>query len=388
MRRIPSRLAPWLYYVLPLAAAVHRFDRLWSVTEFGRLDFRIYYQAVDTHTAASLYDFEYHINNLGFTYPPFTALVLRPLTLFGLVTAERIWFVLSLALFVWFADRCARFLPHDNLFLKSLACAFIIITMPVTLTLQFGQINAVIGALLVIDMMLVDRRHRLGGLGLGLASAIKVTPAYVGAVFAAAGRLRHAIVAGLTAIAATFFAFVLLPGSSIDYWTSVLYDTDRVGSVETNFNNSLRRIVSWLELSDALSTLVWIAVSAALTLIVIARVRRSFAVGNVLAAYTIASIGGYLVSPISWGHHLLFLGPAVALIVGDGKSIVRWATAIFAGYMVIDRIEGGEGARNAAWRILIMVLVVLLLPLDERRRSDQVAGERPTPRRWRTAAER
>jgi alpha-1,2-mannosyltransferase len=257
----------------------------------------------------------------------------------------------------------------------------------VTLTLQFGQINAVIGALLVIDMLLVDRKHRLGGIGLGLAAAIKVTPAYLGMVFAAAGRVRHAIVAGITAIAATLFAFVVLPGSSFDYWTSVLYDTDRVGRVETNFNNSLRRIVSWLELSGALSTLVWIAVSAVVTLIVIVRVRRSFARNNVLAAYTIASIGGYLVSPISWGHHLLFLGPAVALLVGDGKSIIRWATAIFSGYMVIDRIEGGEGARNAGWRILIMVLVVVLMPIDERRTNGQVAGARPIPRRWRTAAE-
>ena len=79
--------------------------------------------------------------------------------------------------------------------------------------------------------------------------------------------------------------------------------------------------------------------------------------------------------------------PAVALLVGDGKSIIRWATAIFSGYMVIDRIEGGEGARNAGWRILIMVLVVVLMPIDERRTNGQVAGARPIPRRWRTAAE-
>jgi hypothetical protein len=57
--------------------------------------------------------------------------------------------------------------------------------------------------------------------------------------------------------------------------------------------------------------------------------------------------------------------------------------------MVIDRIEGGEGARNAGWRILIMVLVVLLMPIDERRSRVQVgAGDKPIPRRWRTAAER
>jgi alpha-1,2-mannosyltransferase len=388
MRRRSIRIAPWLYPVLPAIATAQRFDKLWSVTDLGRLDFRIYYQAVDTHTAGSLYDFEYRINDLGFTYPPFTALLLRPLTLFGLVTAERIWFVVSLALLVGFAHGCARLLPHDNEVVKSLACAFVIVSMPVTLTLQFGQINAVIGVLLVVDMLLVERGHRLGGLGLGLASAIKVTPAYLGVVFAAAGRLRHAVVAGVTAIAATLVAAVVLPGPSKDYWTSVLYDTDRVGSVETPFNNSLRRIVAWLGLPDSSSAVVWVALSVLVTVLVIARVRQSFAMGNLLAAYTIASIGGYLVSPISWGHHLLFLAPAVALLVGDGRSSIRWAAAIPAIYLVIDRYEGGEDNRLSAYRILFMLMVVALLPLDARRYPRHAAGARPTPRRWRTAAER
>ena len=387
MRRT-IRGVPWLYLVAPAIAALVRFEKLWTPGRFGRLDFRIYYEAVDTTTAAALYDFEYKINNLGFTYPPFTALLLRPFTLFGLATAERIWYLVSFALLVWFAHRCARLLPHDNEVVKSLACAFIIISMPVTLTLQFGQINALIGALLMIDMLLVDRGHRLGGIGLGLASAIKVTPAYLGVVFAAAGRVRHAVVAGITAIAATALAAIALPGPSKDYWTSVLYDTDRVGSVETKFNNSLRRIVAWLGWSDSLSTLVWIAVAALVTVLVIVRVRQSFAAGNVLAAYTIASIGGYLVSPISWGHHLLFLAPAVALLVGDGRSLIRWAAAIPAIYCVIDRYHGGEDNRLSAYRILFMVMVIVFLPLDSRRAGRQVAGARPMPFRWRTAAER
>src|SRR5689334_10860570 len=127
MRRA-IRGVPWFYFVLPVTAALLRCDKLWTPGQFGRLDFRIYYQAVDTTTPASLYDFQYKINNLGFTYPPFTALLLRPLTLFGLLTAERIWFVLSLVLLAWFAHRCAQLLPHDNQFVKSLACAFIIVT--------------------------------------------------------------------------------------------------------------------------------------------------------------------------------------------------------------------------------------------------------------------
>jgi alpha-1,2-mannosyltransferase len=378
------RVTP-MYLVLPCIATIFQFVKLWSVSEFGRLDFRIYYEAVDTNSAASLYDFKYKILGLGFTYPPLTALLLRPLTLLGLVTAERIWFTVSLALFVWFAQRCARLLPHTNNLVKSLACAFIIVSMPVTLTLRFGQINAVIGALLLVDLLLVMRpADRLSGIGLGLAAAIKVTPAYLGLVFAAAGRVRHALVAGTTAIVATVAAAAVLPGSSKEYWTSVLYDTDRVGSVNTKFNNSLRRIVSWLHLSDRVSTVIWVAVSIIVTALVISRVRKSFAADNLLAAYTVASIGGYLVSPISWGHHLLFLGPAVALVVGDGRSWKRWLCALPAIYVVLDPLEGGQGNRLSAGRILFMVLVVAFLPVDSAHGTTATA---PT-RRWSSAAAR
>ena len=140
--------------------------------------------------------------------------------------------------------------------------------------------------------------------------------------------------------------------------------------------------------SDSLSTLGWIALSILVTVVVIVRVRQAFAAGNVLAAYTIASIGGYLVSPISWGHHLLFLAPAVALLVGDGRSPIRWAAAIPAIYLVIDRYGGGEDNRLSAYRILFMVMVVTLLPLDRRRTDRHVTAAMPTPFRWRTAAER
>jgi hypothetical protein len=74
--------------------------------------------------------------------------------------------------------------------------------------------------------------------------------------------------------------------------------------------------------------------------------------------------------------------------VGDGRSLIRWAAAIPAVYFVIDRYQGGEDNRLSAYRILFMVMLIAFLPLDERRAARQVAGDRPMPFRWRTAAER
>src|SRR5262249_3919714 len=82
-----------------------------------------------------------------------------------LARAEKVWFTLSFALFVWFAYECSRLLPHSVESLKWIACAFIIISMPVTLTLRLGQINALIAALVLFDLLLMMRYEYLGGVG-------------------------------------------------------------------------------------------------------------------------------------------------------------------------------------------------------------------------------
>src|SRR5262249_33998792 len=152
--------------------------------------------------------------------------------------------------------------------------------------------------------------------------------------FAAAGRVRQVVVATATATAATIVAGAWLLRPSKVYWTSIVYDTKRVGNVNANFNNSMRRFVSWLHLPATETTLVWIAASIVLSVIVVHRVRAAFAVHNPLAAYTIAALGSYLVSPISWGHHLIFLAPAVMLVVGNGKLWWRWLAAVPAAIVV------------------------------------------------------
>src|SRR5205823_1887133 len=115
---------------------------------------------------------------LGFSYPPVTALILRPLTAMNELLAERIFFTASLAMVVAFAVVSVRLLPQRPAALATvpLYIAFLVFMMPATLTLRLGQIDALIALLILADVVLLRRDSSLAGLGSGLAAALKVTP--------------------------------------------------------------------------------------------------------------------------------------------------------------------------------------------------------------------
>src|SRR5690606_34623282 len=105
-------------------------------------------------------------------------------------------------------------------------------------TLNQGQVNLALWALLALDLRRIVATGR-GGWGTGLASAVKLTPALVGVLLVAAGRVRAAVVAGLVALWATALAWIAAPDDSVIYWTELVFDSGRVGSVGDGRNNAL-----------------------------------------------------------------------------------------------------------------------------------------------------
>lgn len=366
------------------AAVVVQFGRLLRVVDYQRIDFRVYYGAI-ADRSTDLYDFRFRINGLRFTYPPATALVLRPLTSINELLAERLFFTVSLAMVVVFATVCVRMLPQrpDGWAVMPLCIVFIVFMMPATLTLRLGQINAAIALLVLLDAVLLERDSPFAGFGSGLAAALKVTPALAIVVFIASGRRRAAAVGGATYAAATLIGALWYPSETARYWTSVLWQTARVGNVEAGFNerqpslthvgtscadfsNSIRRVVSWLPASDHFHTSVWLLLAGMTVGIAIFRVRVAFDRRNQLAAVTIISCATYAISPITWGHHLFFLGPMTLLTAGDGRSRVRVAAAVVAAVLVLDPFEHGQGSFLSFGRVILCVMAVLFMPVDTR----------------------
>jgi alpha-1,2-mannosyltransferase len=334
----------------------------WSTPRPGRIDFLIYRGAVRFSAHANLYDFHYHLDAFRFAYPPFAALVIWPFARLSTQSGQHLWWALTWLAAVGFLIVCARqATPRRSWWWSIPACVAIgVWMMPVLLTVRFGQINAFVAVTILADVVLLRRSSRAGGLGTGIAAAIKLTPILLVPYLWYSGRRRAAAVASATFASCAAITFAVMPAASIRYWTSAAFDTHRVGSLRSGYSNSLRRFVAWLPLGASNQTIVWLLLALALSILAFRHARDLDHHGQLLAAVTIVMCLTYLLSPITWGHHLWFAIPATLVLLGDGRRSTRWlATAVWLALM-IDPWEHGQGPAISALRVLALVLFVTL----------------------------
>ncbi|MFD9908380.1 glycosyltransferase 87 family protein [Streptomyces sp. NPDC059063] len=289
---------------------------------------------------------------LPMTYPPFAALLFTPLTLLGTADMRILATAVNLLLLVVFVRLCLRLADergharverpgHARVETALWASASAVWAEPVWTTLRYGQINLLLAVLVLWDL---TRRpgHRWAGVGIGVAAAIKLTPALfavflllvgvVEAVRRGAWRpaVRHAGTAAAAFLGATLLAAAVLPYDSWRFWTRVVFAADRVGRAENTANQSLRGILARL-LHTGDPGLWWVAVAAVacaagLGVAVAVAVRGERAWGAAACAAT-----ALLVSPVSWSHHWVWCVP-MALLLWTGAlrrgGRAWWAAAI------------------------------------------------------------
>jgi len=171
---------------------------------------------------------------VAYIYPPFFALLLAPLTAFGLVAAARIWllvvhlaFLVALALILRIHPELSR--GGRRLFLLA-SFTF----MPVYLNLKFQQVATVWLLLLVATLWAVLRRRAgLAGIFIAAAASLKVSPIFLIPLFARLGRWRVALLGGVTLVAVTVVSMLAAPGSW-QFFTVVL---PRIGLGTANWDN-------------------------------------------------------------------------------------------------------------------------------------------------------
>lgn len=193
---------------------------------------------------------------------------------------------------------------------------------PVRSTLGFGQINALLMVLVVLDILLPGDRRRTKGLLIGVAAAIKLTPAVFVVYFLFRRDFRSAarVVAGF--VAAGALLWLIRPSASFTYWTKLVFDAGRIGGVDYVGNQSLHGLTvraGWPEFAWVLAALVVMALVA----VIVARAEP-------VLGLTACALGGLLVSPISWTHHWTWCVPILVLAGWYawrfGRAI-RWTAA-------------------------------------------------------------
>ncbi|MFI6334940.1 glycosyltransferase 87 family protein [Streptomyces sp. NPDC050535] len=320
-----------LFLVLGLAAAVTVFTATVPLLR-DWFDLRVYYGTIDawTHHDGRIYDYLVPGTTYGFTYPPFAALSMLPMSLVGLHTAIAIGLLLNcaaLAAVVWILVGPA--LRRYGWFGFALAACLLALFEPVRDTFSFGQVNLLLLALVLSDAwLLATGRGRRAGIGIGLAAAVKLTPAIFIGMLLLARRWRAAGVATAVAAAATALAAWVAPDASRFYWTDALWDTDRIGRLGYVSNQSLQGVLARFVAPDEPSKALWAAAALVVLCVWARRTSRAAADADWTAAFALTGLTACLVSPITWVHHLVWLLPSFAVLLR--RRHLRVAAVLYA----------------------------------------------------------
>ncbi|MBN7549294.1 DUF2029 domain-containing protein, partial [Mycobacteroides abscessus subsp. abscessus] len=181
------------------------------------------------------------LNQAWFVYPPFATLVLAPLAWASFEVAKWMLLVLSLsalALIAWRILRLAGVRADSRLGLASAALAAIVIDVePVQATLWWGQINILLMAVVLLDL-LGPAQSRWRGVGLGLAAGIKLTPLIFLPYLLCTRQWRAATLALGTMAATVALTWPLLPRDSEWFW-SHLGDTAHISRIDHLANQTI-----------------------------------------------------------------------------------------------------------------------------------------------------
>jgi alpha-1,2-mannosyltransferase len=313
---------------------------------WGFVDLAVYRDGGEAVLRGShLYDLRFP-GALAFTYPPlsalaFTVLARAPMDVLEPVVTGANLLLLPLLLLFALALRPvgSSLTGGQRVRLALLASALAIWLEPVWTTLRYGQIDLLVGALILYDLSRPDG-SRWKGAGIGVAVALKLTPAIFLAYLLLTRRLRAAAVAVSVFLATVALSFAVIPADSRTYWGGAFLDPGRVGRIENTANQSLRGALARLLHSTSIEA-VWLVATvvvalAGITLAVLAGRR-----GDDVRGFSLCALAGLLLSPVSWSHHWVLVVPALMLLAIEAhrrRSPGLLAAVVAAGAVAVSHM--------------------------------------------------
>jgi alpha-1,2-mannosyltransferase len=346
-----SVIARWLIgYWRPIAVAgsalsfaswaltvwLHR-PELWSM-----VDLQTYRSAVASlqHGQSAIYTRSFGPWPGPFIYPPFAAVLFKPLPMLSLAAAKQavtLVSFLALGASVWcvwgqFGLRTGR----DRAAATALVAAGSLWLEPVSKTFSYGQVSLVLMAMCLLDLAKPDRRR--SGLLIGLAAGIKLTP-LVFAVYLLATRRYRAAANAFGCFAATVAAgWLILPRAAPQYWFHSIAVGSQINahvSVANGLNQSIRAMLLRLCGAGRLADALWPAAGALVGLVGLAAAVRAHRAGREFTGILLCAAISLLISPISWTHHWVWIVPtAMALGVTAWRKRSGRLAATAAGYLL------------------------------------------------------
>lgn len=301
-------------------------------------DLHIYYGAVRTAQAGEpLYG--YVAENGGpFTYPPFAALLLWPITALPEPALRIVWLGLTCAAIAAVAAAVGRALttaPHRrHVVVAAIACG-VLISAPAQSNLRFGQVSIFIVLLAVVDAAgLTPARYR--GALIGLAAAIKLTPLLFIVHFLLARRYRDAARAVAAFVCCAGLGAVALPADSWTYWTGTMLQTSRIGNLASLGNQSLHGALLRIGVSPGALPALWAILIAIICGAALLRARHIHLDGQPLRAAVLVGCATVAASPVSWTHHQVWTVLAAMFMIASQGTVRRLAGALLLLVMILS----------------------------------------------------
>ncbi|HUZ51695.1 MAG TPA: glycosyltransferase 87 family protein [Streptosporangiaceae bacterium] len=329
-----------------------------------------------------LYDWVSPGGGNPFTYPPFAAGIFAVLSF--LAPAALQWGMTALSfgaliVAVWLTMDSSG-VPKSRIRTAAVVAvsAVALWTQPVQSNFGLGQINLLLMAAIIWDLRPAGARGGLAGpagqadrpgrwwtgAATGIAAGIKLTPLIVIPYLLVTRRFRQAAVAAGAFAATVGIGFAVMPGASMAYWWSGLFDRAN-GTPRANlefffasaWNQSLRGFLSRIMQHAQLAAGPWLIAALLTAAVGVLCATWLHNDGFPMLGLLTCALTGLLISPISWLHHWVWVAPWLAALTAmairsRGAARRSWAclavliALVFAEGPALASITGSQRELN------------------------------------------
>ncbi|HEX7661938.1 MAG TPA: glycosyltransferase 87 family protein [Pseudonocardiaceae bacterium] len=273
---------------------------------------------------------------LPFIYPPFAAAIFSPLAALPWTPSAITMLLLSMLSLAGVIYLTARRLWPEGGRRAALLCTGVALplalhTQPVSDTLWFGQINLVLMALVTVDCLVPHPKWPRGVL-VGIAAAIKLTPAVFVLYFLLRKDYKATVTTVVSAVVATGLGFLISPIGSVRYWFGSSGGARSISGSTFYTNQTIDAALARLPGLAHEQTLLWLAGVVVVGVFAVIGIRRAHLLDSPVSAplaMVLTGAFGLIASPTSWGHHWVYEVPAimVMLAVAIRQRKILWLIA-------------------------------------------------------------
>ncbi|WP_370967140.1 glycosyltransferase 87 family protein [Amycolatopsis sp. cg9] len=305
-----------------------------------------------------------HLPTIGgtFKYTPFAAGLFVPLTVVPKLLLPLLALLanlFSLLAVIWISLGSLGYArDHGRAAATAALTALALPLQPVLMNFTTGQVNLFLLLLVLAD--LTGRNRWWTGAGVGLAAAIKLTPAIFVVYLLLTRRFKAAAMAVATFAATVLAGFIALPQDSAAFWAANLADPSRItgdSDATAPENQSIRgALARILDIADPPGS-IWIPAAALIALAAFWTAVRAQRNGQELLAVSAIGALMVLVTPWTWTHYWVWFIPFLVMAACAAHHARPWwpAATLTATYLLLFPWRVGTGRNN----IPLVGLVVL-----------------------------